>query len=88
MHFFNEASLLCNQEINQRESLKTDESKWSEQELDDDDRQTRFWRSRPDAFVVNDKEQVIYVLEFTPVLDSGEKYVTRPSEERCSSTSL
>jgi hypothetical protein len=77
MHLFNEAaSLLCNQETSQRESLKAHESKWSEQELDDDDRQTRFWRSRPDAFVVNDKEKVIYVLQFKRVLDAGETYVT------------
>ena len=41
------------------ESLKIDESKWAEQELNDDDRQARFWRRRPDGFAVNGKEHVI-----------------------------
>ena len=36
----------------------------------------RFWRSRPNGFVVNEKEQVIYVLEFKRVSDAGETYVT------------
>ncbi len=31
------------------ESLKVNESKMVEQELDDEDRQTRFWRRRPDG---------------------------------------
>ena len=56
----------------QWESLKTDEtdeSEWVEQEPDDDDRQTRFWRHRPEGFAVNEKEHVIYVLEFETVSD-------------------
>ncbi len=44
--------------------------------IDDDDRQARFWRHRPDGFTVNEKEQVIYVLEFKRVTDTGEKYVS------------
>ena len=40
-----------------------------EQEPDDDDRQTRFWRHRPEGFAVNEKEHVIYVLEFETVSD-------------------
>ncbi len=43
---------------------------------DDDDRQARFWRRRPDGFSVNEKEHVIYVLEFKGVTDTGEKYVS------------
>ncbi len=44
--------------------------------IDDDDKQARFWRRRPDGFVVNEKEHVIYVLEFKRVTDTGEKYVS------------
>ena len=33
----------------QWESLGTHGSKWEEQELNDDDRQARFWRRRPDT---------------------------------------
>ena len=44
--------------------------------IDDDDRQARFWRHRPDGFTVNEKEHVIYVLEFKRVTDTGEKYVS------------
>ncbi len=44
--------------------------------MDDDDRQARLWRSTPDGFVVNEKEHVIYVLEFKRVEDTGEKYVS------------
>ncbi len=44
--------------------------------IDDDDRQRRFWRRRPDGFTVNEKEYVIYVLEFKRVSDTGEKYVS------------
>ncbi len=40
----------------QWESLKVNESKVEDQEIDDDDRQTRFWRHRPDGFVVNEKD--------------------------------
>ncbi len=47
-----------------------------EQELDDEDRQSRFWRSRPDGFTVNEKEHIIYVLEFKRVSDAGQEYVT------------
>ena len=44
--------------------------------IDEDDRQARFWRHRPDGFAVNEKEHVIYVLEFKRVTDNGEKYVS------------
>ena len=47
-----------------------------EQELDDEDRQARFWRSRPDGFAVNEKEHIIYVLEIKRVSDTGERYVS------------
>ena len=43
----------------QLESLKIYKCKWAEQELNDDDRQARFWRRRPDGFAVNGKEHVI-----------------------------
>ena len=52
------------------------ESKVEDQELDDEDRQARFWRRRPDGFTVNEKEHVIYILEFKRVTDTGEKYVS------------
>ena len=52
------------------------ESKVVEQELDDEDRQARFWRSRPDGFAVNEKEHIIYVLEIKRVSDTGERYVS------------
>ena len=52
------------------------ESKVEDQKIDDDDRQARFWRHRPDGFTVNEKEHVIYVLEFKRVTDTGEKYVS------------
>ncbi len=51
------------------ETLKVKESKVEEQEIDDDDRQARFWRRRPDGFAVNEKDHVIYVLEFKRVVD-------------------
>ena len=41
----------------QWETLKVNESKVEEQEIDDDDRQERFWRLRPDGFAVNEKER-------------------------------
>jgi hypothetical protein len=41
-----------------------------------DDRRARFWKLRPDGFVVKEKENVIYVLEFKRVTDTGEKYVS------------
>ena len=47
-----------------------------QQEVDDEDRQARFWRHRPDGFVVNEKENEIYILELKRVTDSGEKYVS------------
>ena len=50
-----------------------------EQVIDDDDRQARFWRRRPDGFAVNEKEHVIYALEFKRVTDNGEKYVEQLS---------
>ena len=37
----------------QWESLKVNESKVEEQVIDEDDRQARFWRRRPDGFAVN-----------------------------------
>ena len=43
----------------QRESLKVNESKLEDQELDTEDRQSRFWRHRPDGFTVNEEEHVI-----------------------------
>jgi hypothetical protein len=63
------------------ESLKVNESKMVEQELDDEDRQARFWRRRPDGFTVNEKEHIIYVLDFERVSDAGQDYVSarRPS---------
>ena len=45
----------------QWETLKADESKVEDQVIDEDDRQARFWRHRPDGFAVNEKEHVIYV---------------------------
>ena len=48
-----------------------------EQEVvDDEDRQARFWRRRPDGFAVNEKEHVIYILEFKRVSDTGDHYVS------------
>jgi hypothetical protein len=55
------------------ESLKVNESKMVEHELDDEDRQARFWRHRPDGFTVNEKEHIIYVLEFKRVSDTGQE---------------
>ncbi len=43
------------------DTLKMDESRVEEQEVDDEDKQARFWRRRPDGFTVNEKEHVIYV---------------------------
>ena len=40
----------------QWESLKVNESKVEDQVIDDDDRQARFWRRRPDGFAVNEKQ--------------------------------
>jgi hypothetical protein len=48
----------------------------TEQELDDEDIQARFWRRRLDGFTVNEKEHIIYVLEFKRVSDTGHEYVT------------
>ena len=62
------------------ESLKVNESKMAEQELDDEDRQARFWRRRPDGFAVNEKEHIIYVLEFKRVSDTGKEYVTETQQ--------
>ena len=61
----------------QCKSIGTDGSKWEEQELKDDDGQTRFWRRRPDGFSVNEKEHIIYVLKFKMSSDAGEGYVTK-----------
>ena len=57
----------------QWESIKVKESKVVEQDLDNQDRQIRFWRRRPDGFTVNEKEHIIYVLEFKGVSDTGER---------------
>ena len=57
------------------ESLKMNQNKMTEQKLDDEDRQARFWRRRPDGFAVNEKEHIIYVLEFKRVSDAGHEYV-------------
>ncbi len=62
------------------ESLKVNESKMVEQDLDDEDRQARFWRRRPDGFFVNEKEHIIYVLEFKRVSDTGQEYVTETQQ--------
>ena len=51
----------------QRETLKVNESKVEDQELDDEDKHPRFWRCRPDGFTVNEKEHVIYISEFKRV---------------------
>ncbi len=47
-----------------------------DQEVDDEDRQGRFWRRRPDGFAVNEKEYVIYILEFKRVSDTIDQYVS------------
>jgi hypothetical protein len=52
----------------------------TEQELDDEDRQVRFWRHRPDGFTVNEKQHFIYVLEFIRVSDVGHEYVTETQQ--------
>jgi hypothetical protein len=52
-----------------------DESRVEEQEVDDEDIQARFWRRRPDGFAVNEKEHVIYVLEFKRASDASDQYV-------------
>ena len=44
----------------QWEALKVNESKVEEQELDDEGRQARFWRRRPDGFAGNEKERDLY----------------------------
>jgi hypothetical protein len=62
------------------ESLKVNESKMVEQDLDDEDRQARFWRRRPDGFTVNEQEHIIYVLEFKRVSDVGQEYVTETQQ--------
>jgi hypothetical protein len=58
------------------ESLKVNESQMVEQDLDDEDRQVRFWRHRPDGFTVNEKERIIYVLEFKRVSETGQRNVS------------
>ncbi len=53
-------------------------SKWEEQELNDDNRQARFWRppnQTATRLQVNEMEHIIYVLEFKRVSDAGEGYV-------------
>jgi hypothetical protein len=46
------------------ETLKVDESRVEEQEVDDEDGQAQFWRRRPDGFAVNEREYVIYIVKF------------------------
>ena len=58
------------------EKLKMDESRVEEQEVDDEDKQARFWKRRPDGFAVNEREHVIYILEFKRVSDTSEQYVS------------
>ena len=59
------------------ETLKVDESSVEEQE-DDEDRQARFWRCRPDGFAVNETEHVISILEFKGIRHGchSEQYVS------------
>jgi hypothetical protein len=57
------------------ESLKVNESIMTVQELDDEDRQVWFWRRRPDGFVVNEKEHIVYILEFKRFSNAGHEYV-------------
>ena len=59
----------------QWESLKVNESEIVEPELEDDDRQARFWRRRPDGFAVKEKEHMVCILEFKGVSNTGEKCV-------------
>ena len=40
-----------------------------DQEVDDEDRQTPFRRDRPDGFSVNEKEHMIYTVEFQRVTE-------------------
>jgi hypothetical protein len=63
-----------------KESPKVNESKMTEQGLDDEDRQARFWRRRPDGFAINEKEHIIYVLEFERVSDAGHEYVSETQQ--------
>ena len=58
------------------DTLKMDESRVEEQEVDDEDKQARFWRHRPDGFAVNEREHVIYILEFKRVSDTSDQYVS------------
>jgi hypothetical protein len=44
-------------------------------ETDNDYRQARFGRRRPDGFALKETEHVIYVLEFKRVWDVSETYV-------------
>ncbi len=48
--------------------------------MDDEDRQTRFRSHRPDGFTVNEKEYIIYILEFKRVSDTGQEYVSETQE--------
>jgi len=58
------------------ETLKVNESRVEEQEVDDENKQARFWRRRPDGFSVNERENVSYILEFKRVSDTGDQYVS------------
>jgi hypothetical protein len=39
-----------------------------------------FWRHKPDGFSFNEKEHIIYVLEFERVSDAGQKYVSETQQ--------
>ena len=52
-------------------TIKVNENKVVEQELDDENRQSWFSRRRPNGFVVNEKEHIIYVLELTSFRHRG-----------------
>jgi hypothetical protein len=58
------------------EVLKVSESKMVEPELDDEDRQARFWKRRPGGFAFNAKEHIIYILDFKGISDMGERLVS------------
>ena len=66
----------------QWESFKVNESKATEKELDDEDRQAWFWKGRPDGFAVNEKEHIMSILEFKSVRRWGEVCCRDPESSR------